>query len=627
MTQQIDLDGKLAYKNEKLTWRQLQTLLSIYWRIKTFGGVTLSDVVGDIGVAFVTAKYHLAALNKKQIILCGGNLLKIETSASTKEIAKKLMNLSFDDQLLLTEKGEQFAIVNLKRINCDVNDSLPVIFSRLKEQFENTVYSPSIGFNLNSRATFSKVYNNIIKTNLTEPIITSIALYSELDSQLNLIKNSNNDNYLSLTKNKLNLEIRSGRLSSIAIPIMLRGQMPQNELKNILGSSWSWLNTVQKYQINRYMGEAVSLGLIQQSGGILTSLKPTTTDVISWLATKTGDTFLNAMNIAPKAALLVFRESFYYPTRDDLLNPIGTNNKLSWAQEIYEGENIDRDIYTNSINEAIDILVNQTQVIDEIEGRLIPRTVMRNITKGSDIEKSFTKILKLSEKDNITAAILLSITANPGVTIDELYHLINDKNKIITYDNFVNLVNILTGKGLVHISRSAFSKTSGTTKLFAFSQIPFINSKSESPVKVAEANAFLKGNQPFILSTIKDFFPEPTERQYVCEIISKLIKDTEITFDDIEEQYGRKMSRKLGAWSFNIKAFIEIDRDYSAIKVHNSELSKMILNVLQYSLLTTNESLGMYANTISDMISRDVDLVNLIERDASILKQEFMKVS
>ncbi|HWQ20977.1 MAG TPA: hypothetical protein VN455_14450, partial [Methanotrichaceae archaeon] len=61
-----------------LTWRQKQSLISIYWRIKNFGSATFSDVVGDVGVAFVTMAYHLDALNDKHLIQCNKKPINME---------------------------------------------------------------------------------------------------------------------------------------------------------------------------------------------------------------------------------------------------------------------------------------------------------------------------------------------------------------------------------------------------------------------------------------------------------------------------------------------------------------------------------------------------------------------
>lgn len=600
--QQNDLNGNPIF--ELLTWRQKQSLISIYWRNKNYGSATFSDVVGDTGVAFATLAGHLKALCTKGMVSC----------------RTEPINMAFDEKLIITDIGIRVAEDSLKRFDSSINDPLGAIFNKLKNEYESVQTPSSIsGYN---RSAYSKAYMRLIKNkNLTEPVITSISLYTELDSQLNLLRESDKDLYLSLSKSKLNIEIRSGRLSSIAIPIMLRGQIPHNELMSILGNSWSWLNTVNHRSITRYMNEATSLGVIQEKGGMVTSPKPNTTDVMSWLATKTGDTFLNTMNIAPKAALLVFRESFNYPTEEELLSPNSTDN-LPWARQMFE--DINKDVYRKYTSEAIDILVEKAKVVENVEGRLVPRTVMRSIEDGTGIADTFKTILKFSESEkNSTAMILLSITAKPGITIEELYRKIKPSLKIRLEELESGIIN-LANKGLIHIARSS-SSNDGSIKLFSFAHVPFIAPKVQNKEGFDQANAIFKGIEPWILSSVKDFFPSNDEKQDLYNILSNLFKKKEITFDDLETEYSKSMSRKIGAWSYTLKPFIKLDSAYSTITMSDNRMATMLLDILQYSLLTTNDALNQYATTISNIINKDSSFVKTIESDATILKDEIMK--
>lgn len=608
---QSTLSGNRIFEH-KLTWRQKQTLTSIFWRSNNFGKVTFSDVVGDVGVAFVTLAGHLKSLQSKNIL----------------EKTKVPLNMTFCDELKLTELGRKMASDFLKNHNLTINNPLDVIFDKLKVDYENMPHKvQKTGFYLNSGSTFSKAFNELIKgKNLTEPIISSIALYTELDSQLNLIKTMDRDTYLSLTKSKLNIEIRTGRLASIALPIMLHGKMPQIELKNVLGYSWSWLGTVQNRQINRYMNEAISLGLIQQNGGLITSLKPTTTDIVSWLANKTGETFLNTMNIAPKASLLVFKESFNLPTIEDLLYPQNSDiDELNWCHNIYDSIS-DKDVYRNYVSEAIDILVTKTKIVEEQEnGRLVPRTVYRNIETAKDMKITFDTILKFSDnEDNKAAKILLSVTANPGITIEQLYHKIN-RNNDVQYFSLENMITSLANKGLLHIARSAFSKDYKTAKIYSFSHIPFINPNNKNKKESTETNAVLKGIEPWILSSINDYFSENTEKENLYKIIVDLLKDKFLDFDDIDNDFGKKMSRKTMAWIHTLVPFVEVSEDYSQLKISNTSLGNIVLDVLQYSLLTANDSLNIFSSVISDMIGKDKNMIANLENDALVLKKELIK--
>ncbi|AKB80674.1 hypothetical protein MSBR3_0096 [Methanosarcina barkeri 3] len=616
-TTQTNLDGiplKNTQLNKKLTWRQKQTLLAIYWEVKNYGSVTFSNLVGDIGVASITMSIHLGSLQKK------GHILKP---------AKQFIEMSFEDKLELTEDGINTAEEELHKINSTINDSLDSIFEKLKTDYEKLAYTKSTGFNLTSNS-FSKAYTDLIKNkNLTEPVITSIALYAELDSQLNLLMMDKvgkklNPVYRSLTQNKLSTIIRTGRLSSIAIPIMLKGQVSFNEARNILEDSWAWLNTVQNRQINRYMNEASSLGLITQNAGMISSLKPSATDLILWLATKTGDAFMNTVNPAPKASLIVYKESFNLPTIEDLLSP--QNSNLEWAQQIYD--DTPKDVYTNSINDAVDILVNQAKVVEKLEGdRLVPKTVMREVNEAPDIKVAFDTILKFSKKENnYVSNVLLAIIANPGITIQGLYNKVKSSTNI-ELNQLESVITNLAGKGFVHIARSLYSKDLNTVKLYAFSHIPhFEKSKSSNDDNlVGEANAVSKGMEPWILSSIKDFFPSNDEKIQLYEILNYLLKEKEISFDDIEDKSDKRLSRKMGAWSYTLKPFIESDEDFSLIKIPDSRLGEIILDTLQFSLLTSNDALGIYNSAMSNFISKDGDLMKRVEEDAAILKKELLK--
>ena len=297
-------------------------------------------------------------------------------------------------------------------------------------------------------------------------------------------------------------------------------------------------------------------------------------------------------------------------------------NCPGWALQIFD--NINKDVYRHYVSEAIDILVDKAKIVKNVEGRLIPRTIMRSVKDGRGIEESFRTILKFSQTEkNSTAMILLSITAKPGITIEELHRKINPSLKIRFEDLETGITN-LANKGLIHIARSSFSKEGGI-KLFSFAHIPFIEPNINDTSGFDEANAVFKGIEPWVLSSLKDFFPTNEEKNDLYDILSKLLKRKEIAFDEIDTDYSKSMSRKIGAWSYTLKPFIKQDSSFSTITMSNNRISNMILDMLQYSLLTTNDALSQYASTISNIVGKDRNFVNNIENDATILKAELMK--
>lgn len=63
--------------------------------------------------------------------------------------------------------------------------------------------------------------------------------------------------------------------------------------------------------------------------------------------------------------------------------------------------------------------------------------------------------------------------------------------------------------------------------------------------------------------------------------------------------------------------------DFSNMQMSKTSLGDVIVDVLHYSLLTTNDSLGIYSSVISDMIGKSQDVViNTLEQDAVALKKE-----
>ena len=69
-----------------------------------------------------------------------------------------------------------------------------------------------------------KHFEELVEKNPLEPILTTISMYNELDNQLNLIRIKDPKEYTHLSRVQLNLEIRNGRLASLAIPVAVRNQ-------------------------------------------------------------------------------------------------------------------------------------------------------------------------------------------------------------------------------------------------------------------------------------------------------------------------------------------------------------------------------------------------------------------
>ena len=598
----------MIQKKFGLTLRQTQALISIAYRNKNLGIVKLSNLITDMGVSFATLADHLNALYKTNYIYTINN--------------KKPRNLNFSEEIFITASGEKHAELIMKSINASYSDSSTSIFNKIKKSFEPR----TVQLNLNNTktASFAKAFEQLIKKNPSEPVLTSIAMYTDLDSQLNLMRVENKEKYVQLSRAKLNLEIRNGRLASIAIPTAIRGTTRLSDLKEILGDTWSWMGTVGSTSNRRYWQEAMSLGLLQIQGNLLTSMKPTTVDTISWLANKTYFTFANTIPSAPKSSLVVFKESFNFPSEEDIMKPQNADMDLQWLNFIRDSMG-NKDDYLDAIREGLKIIKNDANIVQEYEGKIMPSTIIRKVNSEPDLEKSFKTILKQSDSDMFTGKILLAITAKPGITIYELYKDLNAKNKRkkITIEDVEDTASLLIANNLVQLTTSN-STSKDFAKLYSFVHLPFFTSKMTGN---KETNAVLRSMKPYLLQKIKELFETETEKTAAYGMFNDLMINKDIYFEDIESQYGKIISRKSLILVEKLSPFVSLKKDYSGFNLDekNKGLSDIIINSLQYSMLTQDESLGMYNQAISDIIEKDKPFGKEVAEESKILVNEIIK--
>jgi hypothetical protein len=413
------------------------------------------------------------------------------------------------------------------------------------------------------------------------------------------------------------MQIRNGRIASIAIPISLRGSISQKDLEEILGNNWSWPGITKGHSSGqRYMNEVLSLGIAQKQGNVFTCSNSTTTDTITWLSNKVNSAFQNTITPIPKVALLAFREMFKYPTEDDLLKPQKSDLDLDWLTSIRE--NTDSNVYTNSIKNGIDLLSNQANIIESCEGRFVPRTVLRKIESIPEIDKKFKFLLNRANEGNEAATILLTITAKPGITLTELDREISKKSR--SQRNEVNItLDTLTRSGLIYPSHS--KPASNEIRYYAFTHIPYIMDKSSESLK---ANAIFKNLQPDMLTKINSMFPDLQEKKDLYEIINIINTKRSIDLEYIKENFGEIFKTKMILLSSSsINPFIRLDPPtYSSLVLEGSRISEIILNVIQFSIRTNNQSIGIYSDTLSDMLMRDEKYYQKIGDGANELKNE-----
>lgn len=600
----------MTQKIHGLTIRQTQALCSIAYRNKNIGYIKVTDLITDMGVSASTLAGHLNSLKGLKLINTPDD--------------RNARGLGFLDEIFITSIGERIAEDTLKSIDATYNNTPSEIFEKLKKLFEPKTVQLNL-FHETKTASFAKAFEKLVNQNPSEPVLTSIAMYTDLDSRLNLIRSKDEKKYKTLSSAKLNLEIRNGRLASIAIPTVMRGTTKLSELKQMLGDSWCWMGTVNAASNKRYWQEAMSLGLLQVRGDSLTSMKPTTVDTISWLASKTHYTFINTIPVAPKSSLVVFKESFALPTEEDLLKPQKAEMDLPWLNFIRDNINNKSD-YTDAIQEGLMIIKDKANIVQEYEGKIIPNTIIRKINSDKDLKQSFETILKQSESNMITAKILLAITAKPAITIYELYNTLKGRKATqqIDLEKIKEIVSILVARNLVQVSMSA-SASEESTKLYSFTHLPYFTEKMAGN---KETNAIVRSMKPYLLQRIEELFIAPEEKDAVYNVFNNFMEKKEIYFDDIMDEYNNKvLHNKLLILANDLRPFVSLEDDFSGFRLNNNNrgLNDLFINSIQFSILTQKESyesLGIYSQAITDIIEKDKIQTEEIAEEALILAND-----
>lgn len=583
-----------------LTLRQAQALTCIAYRKHTINLVKVSNLITDMGVAFATLADHLAALKDKGFI-------------QTQE--KFTRNLDFSDLIILTETGDALAGQFMQKIKSEYgNDTIQAIFEKLKDKFDPpqktpTSYEVDFDFNIvNTRTTsFAKAFKKLVIDNPAEPVLTCIDMYTDLDTQLSAmyLTEEGKKKYMLLSRALLNLEIRNGRLASIAIPAAVRGTSTIDELNNVLAGSWSWLGTVASRSYRRYWQEAAYLGLVQFNGASISSIAPSPVDTLRLLADKTNFTFINTIPVSPKSALVLYRESFEFPTEDDLFHPEESSLQLKWLNTIREGMN-DHEAYKSTVSEGLRILKDDANLIKDYKGFLIPTSLYRRINSAKDLQPMFDSIME--HQDSNLANILIAINQKPAITTYELWNDMNKspnkKNKMSLSDVW-NMVSLLIPENLVQAT-SSHSVSKENTSLFSFLHLPVLEQKDLNRKKT---NAVLRNIKPYLLHVVKELYSSLEERKAVYSIFSDLLKKKDIEFEIIESTYGKPLSRKIAVTSRLLEPFVTINKDYTRLCVNKDTtgLNEVLLDSLLYSLLTQSldDSLNIYNNAIAALVEKD----------------------
>jgi len=584
----------LTRKNLDLTLRQSQVLVFTARKFHNYGFVKFSDLLADTGVAHATLADHLAALQQDGYI---------QTPRDKDGNQRPPRNLSATDKIDITEEGKKVALRIVNSLNASYNEGAASIFAKLKKEYEPKWIQQNLFGN--KITSFAKAFEELVERNPLEPVLTTISMYNELDSQLSLIRRKDLNEYIQLSRAKLNLEIRNGRLASIVIPVAIRNRTKLTSIKKMLNDSWSWAGTVSSVSTRRYWAEATSLGLVQVVGNSVESLKSNTIDTITWLAKKTHFTFINTIPTAPKCSLVLFRESFRLPTEADLLNPNESDKHLEWLQFIYDNMG-DKSDYIDAVAEALYIIKDRTNLVQEYNGSIVPTTLIRLINSEPELKTVFDKMLK--DKDTVTAQLLKAISAKPSISLAELKADIN-KERMHSKEDIDETISELASKNLIYTANSR-SASKDTTKLFSFIHVPYLYSKRTHEAK--EANALLRGMNPYLLQQVKELFSNERDSEAIVTTLRKLTMKEEICFDDLGREYDKTFERKIFRFALDLEPFVQFRKDQSGFALNEDKagLNDIIINSLIYSTIARNDALDVYANAIAGLVERDTPWYN-----------------
>lgn len=175
-------------KNHDLTLRQSQVLVLAAQKTLNFGFVKFCDLLTDTGVAHATLADHLAALQRDGYI---------ETPKDQDGNQRPPRNLSAQDKIEITEEGKKAALIIVNTVKTSYTETPSSIFSKLRKEYEPKWIQQNLFGTKNT--SFAKAFEELVERNPLEPVLTTISMYTELDSQLSLIRNRDLDEYVQLS--------------------------------------------------------------------------------------------------------------------------------------------------------------------------------------------------------------------------------------------------------------------------------------------------------------------------------------------------------------------------------------------------------------------------------------------
>ena len=142
-----------------------------------------------------------------------------------------------------------------------------------------------------------------------------------------------------------------------------------------------------------------------------------------------------------------------------------------------------------------------------------------------------------------------------------------------------------------------------------------------------EANSVVRSMKPYLIQRVQELFSLPEENSNLYNIFNDLNKNRTIIFDIVEKEYGGKFGRKLVVLATQMTPFVNVEKDYSGFSLNRSNigLNDIMLNSLQYTMLTQNESLAMYNQAIADLVEKDRPLAAQVAIESKQIADDIIK--
>ncbi|RLI75491.1 hypothetical protein DRO97_03160, partial [Archaeoglobales archaeon] len=598
---------------ETLRMRKRQILAAIYWRREHFKECKVYDILGDLGIAHATLFDHLEDLKTL-------NLISFDKS--------KARNLNHSDYLNLTIKGENIVNKLFDKYNIKITMSLSEILKRVAQKPVQKKFKEDLSdFGLERipiptlsgySGKLSEVMRKIVEKNLTEPVSTSLAMYSDIDQLLYDLKKNNNELFKTISRGWLNLEIRQGRIASISIPVAIRNNMYVSRLRKLLQTTWAWPEIASSRSWKRYEIEASSMGLIDIQKDLVSSTKPTTSYLLEWLAKKTYNIFENIPSPNPKAALIVYKEAFNFPTEDEILAPENSSIRLDWLD--LTRDRLGRTDYEQIITKTLNILKEKIGAIISFGDRLIPYGYSRIIKEVPDVKNRLKTLLNLAKEGDLTSNILLLVHAHPSITAKELKDKLDKEGCIVDIQQVEEVLNYLQKMGLVIIG----VLPGNVACYYTFLHVPYIIPKrSSNDNSVKDANAVVRNYIVYVLSTVKKSFKDAEQLNNLHSVIEDLTKGKEISADDLSSRYEHKFTYSFIKFALQLEPIIMVDENNWIFKLKDERIGNLVLDIVAYELLTGSEALSEYSDLLTGIISRNFDKKTIV-RSSQNLKESLL---